>query len=160
MANPAEQQASGTSDASEPSQGTLAPPSGVFKSLLAQYGEAFALVKRLGMRSEAQCGREQEHEPEREPQSIQPIEELERGEMMQGYAALRAIVQSQILSGKGAHASDLTDAMAALDAINPGSPEWGPTFLQVSELVEACAHREEDEGLVNEDDRRRLQAAC
>jgi len=26
--------------------------------------------------------------------------------------------------------------MAVLDAINPSSPEWGPTFLQVSELVE------------------------
>src|SRR4051812_19313958 len=62
--------------------------SGVFRHLLAQHGEAFALVRRLGMRSE-----------------LQPHFELERDgcvagcllneEMVEGYAALRAIVQAE-----------------------------------------------------------------
>jgi len=131
--------------------------SGVFKHVLAEHGEAFAQVKRLGMRSQAhrhselERGREASvggcigHEHERLQHGPQ------RGEMVEGYAALRAIVQTEHLLENNARPSDLADAMAALDAINPGSPEWGPTFLQVSELVEAHLH-EADGGIASSSD--------
>ena len=111
--------------------------SGVFKHVLAEHGEAFAQVKRLGMRSEAK--RHGEFEPDANVGACLPHDE-----MAEGYAALRAIVQTEHLLENDARRSDLADAMAALDAINPGSPEWGPTFLQVSELVEAHLHEAEN----------------
>jgi hypothetical protein len=65
-------------------------------------------------------------------------------EMTEVYAALRKIFQSEEATvDNDAEPSDLAEAMAALDTINPGSPEWGPAFLQLSELVEAHVSEEE-----------------
>lgn len=126
--------------------------SGRFKHVLAEHGKAFAQVKQLGMRLDGQpCS-------EREPRSGVPAYSLEREGMAAGYAALRAIVEREQLLGNDARANDLADAMAALDAINPASPEWVPTFLQVSELVEA--HLIEAEPGVASDDDHCLVAAC
>ena len=103
--------------------------SGAFGHLLAEHGEVFASAKRLGMRlrelevlDERVGGERFSHEPH---------------EVAELCAALREVVLTEASSGNDAQPSDLADAIAALDAINPGSPEWGPTFLQVSELVEA-----------------------
>jgi hypothetical protein len=58
--------------------------------------------------------------------------------MAELYAALKeVVVLTETSTDNDVQPSDLADAMAALDAINPTSPEWAPTFLQVSELVEA-----------------------
>ena len=92
---------------------------------MAEHEEVFASAKRLGMRV----------------REIDPLDagvrderaSHDRDEMVEVYAALREVVSSD----DDPRSSDLADAMAALDAINPSSPEWGPTFLQVSELVEA-----------------------
>lgn len=121
--------------------------SGVFKNVLAQHGEAFAQVKRLGMRSDVQRNSASEPDANEDfPRSSQHLQYGRgRGEMVQGYAALKAVVESEHLLESEARPSDLADAMAALDAINPGSPEWGPTFLQVSELVEARLRPADDE---------------
>jgi len=106
--------------------------SGVFKHLLAEHGEAIARVKRLGMRVDS-------------AESITEHEHPANSEMAERYAALREILQTQCLLEDDARRCDLADAIAALDAINPGSPEWGPTFLQVSELIEAHLHEGEME---------------
>ena len=117
--------------------------SGVFKTVFAEHGQAFAQVKRLGMRSDV-----------RRNAAVQPDANAyfsrrdEHGEMVEGYAALRALVKAERLLENEAGPSDLADAMAALDAINPGSPEWGPTFLQVSELVKAHLHEAGDGSMV------------
>jgi hypothetical protein len=131
---------------SAPYNADLRQLSGVFKHVLAEHGEAFAYVKRLGMRLDAQREpRDGEIEGEGSASGFPCGRERvfrgrERGEMAEGYAALRAIVQPEHLLENDVRPSDLADAMAALDSINPGSPEWGPTFLQVSELVEAHLH--------------------
>lgn len=158
MANPAEQATSGVVDTSGPTPATLKGLSGVFKNLLAEHSEAFVLVKQLGMRSEAQRNADVEPSSCVGPGRCVEAFSHERGEMAQGYAALRALVQNELLVENDADASDLADAMAALDAINPGSPEWGPTFLQVSELLEAHA-QDESEVASTSDDHRQLQAA-
>src|SRR6187399_1509579 len=86
--------------------------SGVFKRVLAVHGEAFAQVKRLGMRAEAQ-----HNEPAREVGGCLPHgherlhQRHERGEMVEGYAALRAIVQTEHLLEDDARPEDLADAM-------------------------------------------------
>ena len=85
----------------------------------------FASAKRLGMRV-------------READALDAGERVEPAvpdhhEMVEVCAALKEVVPSD----DDPQSIDLADAVAALDAINPSSPEWGPTFLQVSELVEA-----------------------
>ncbi|HET7542303.1 MAG TPA: hypothetical protein VFK05_20685 [Polyangiaceae bacterium] len=130
MVNPGEQGDSQVVDTSTRSQPTAKRPSNDFKRVMAEHGEAFALVKRLGMRSDAQ-----------------PLEHARgagsedstagRGKVVEGYAAWRAVVYHELLAESEAGPNDLADAMATLDAINPASPEWMPTFLHVSELVEA-----------------------
>jgi len=122
--------------------------SGVFKNVFAEHGEAFAQVKRLGMRSDA-----------RRNSAVQPDANRyfsrrdEHVEMVEGYVALRALVEAERLLDNEAGPSDLADAMAALDAINPGSPEWGPTFLQVSELVKAHLHETGDASMIDAEPR-------
>jgi hypothetical protein len=111
----------------EPTKVTLTEGSGVFRRLMAEHGEVFASAKRLGMRvghplDAGVRGERTSHD---------------RHQMVEAYAALREVVSSD----DDPRSSDLADAMAALDAINPSSPEWGPTFLQVSELVEARLYR-------------------
>jgi len=131
----------------------LKPLSGVFRHVLAEHGGAFAQVKRLGMRSELQGHSELEREG-----CVAGC--LLHEEMVEGYAALRAIVEAEHLLENDAHPSDLAEAMAALDAINPGSPEWGPTFLQVSELVQAHLHEAEGASVSTSEEENRLCAAC
>lgn len=112
-------------------RGDLATHTGACKHLLAEHGEVFALVKQLGVRSDQQVRNELERR-------VGGPQSRGRGEISGVYAALREIVQTEQLgSDKDTDPSDLADALAALDALNPGSPEWGPAFLQVSELVEA-----------------------
>jgi hypothetical protein len=135
------------SGASEPSNASAKRRSGVFKLLLEEHGEVFASAKRLGMRADAP----QRREFEGERLSRAP------GAVVEVCAALRAVVQTELAQESNPPESDLADAMAALDALNPGSPEWGPTFLQLSELVEARVN--EDEFAPAFDDSRRLSAA-
>ena len=118
--------------------------SGVFKLLVEQHVEAFALVKRLGTRPEGPLAQEQVCCAGAERQAHER-HARERGEMVQVHAALRAVVEAALLQESDANASDLVNAVAALDAINPGSPEWDPTFLQLSELVEARINAEQSE---------------
>jgi len=134
MANPLEQAASGSSAVGTPAK----PRSGVFKLLLEQHGETFAQVKRLGMRSEEQSRRELDSQARAERCS-------KRHEMSEVCEALRTVVETEISLQRDTNVSDIEDAMAALDATNPGSPEWGPTFLQLSELVEARISAGQDE---------------
>lgn len=112
--------------------------SSVCSDLLSQHAALFARVKRLGMRSEAQLDRGYGRALGR------VVDSLDGEEMAAGYAALKATIQTQLPSSQLVHepASDpgtLVDALAALDALNPSSPEWGPTLLEVSEWVEAHA---------------------
>lgn len=109
----------------EPTKATGRKVSGVFKHLMAEHEEVFASAKRLGMRV-------RETDPLAAGVRDEPASH-DRHQMVEVYAALREVVSSD----DDPRSSDLADAMAALDAINPSSPEWGPTFLQVSELVEA-----------------------
>ncbi|MEI9947822.1 MAG: hypothetical protein WDO74_02310 [Pseudomonadota bacterium] len=133
MANPGEPMASQVVGIGKPTK-AAAELNGAFKHLMEEHGEVFALVKRLGMRSDELVRRELDgssHEP---------------GEMDELSAALWEIVQTLERSlTDDAEPSDLADAMAALDAINPGSPEWGPAFLQVSELLEAHVNGEQND---------------
>lgn len=115
--------------------------SGVFKLLVEQHGEAFALAKRLGTRSEQQLPRDS-NESSRDWRQAH-----ERHEMVEVHAALRAVVEAELSREGDTNASDLFDTVAALDAINPSSPEWDPTFLQLSELVEARVNAEQSEFL-------------
>jgi len=120
--------------------------------LLEEHGEAFALVKQLGMRPDQRVQSELTRGA-----GVKPLSH-ELGEMAEACAALSEIVQTQVLSvGDDADPSDLADALAALDAINPGSPESGPVFLLVSELVEA--HINQNDPAPNSDEESCLQAA-
>ena len=153
MANPVVQAASQTVDSGAPVR-TPTPHAlrGVFKHLLEEHGEAFALVKQLGMRPDQRVQSELTRGA-----GVKPLSH-ELGEMAEACAALSEIVQTQVLSvGDDADPSDLADALAALDAINPGSPESGPVFLLVSELVEA--HINQNDPAPNSDEESCLQAA-
>ena len=131
-----------------------ATQSGTFKHLLAEHGEVFALVKQLGVRSDQQVRSELERRVREEARPHG------RGEISGVYAALREIVQTeQLASENDTDPSDLADALAALDAINPGSPEWGPAFLQVSELVEAHVNDDQSDASPKSDEPD-LLAAC
>lgn len=152
---------------SAPDDEAVRKRSGVFEHVLSAHRGAFAHVKRLGMRHEAQLehrGSQLEYGPSvggcaqhvRQPC---PPPARERGEMAEGYAALRAIVESERLLENEARPNDLADAMAVLDAINPGSPEWGPAFLQVSELLEAQLHEADAPSATLELDHQRQRAA-
>ncbi len=137
MANPGERVASQVVGTGKPTK-VAAELNGAFKHLMEEHGEVFALVKRLGMRSDELVRRELAANAERSAQKPRKMDEIS--------AALRQMVQTLERSvGDHAQPSDLADAMAALDAINPGSPEWGPAFLQVSELLEAHVNGEERE---------------
>jgi hypothetical protein len=127
--------------------------SGVYKNLLEQHGEAFALVKRLGMRSADDPQRELQPMLRRERSSF------DRDEKAEVYAALRALVQAELLLDNDESTSDLADAVAALDAINPGSPEWDPTFLLLNELVEARLLEEQHVSIAKPDDSRQVLPA-
>ncbi|HKO51106.1 MAG TPA: hypothetical protein VJV79_25530 [Polyangiaceae bacterium] len=102
-----------------------------FRHLLEVHGEVFALVKRLGMRSD-------DHVRQALEPSVNRLWQ-QREEMAELHAALRQILHTDDSAVEDDEPSDLAEAMAALDAMNPSSPEWGPAFLQVSELVEAHA---------------------
>jgi hypothetical protein len=154
MANPVVQTASQTV---ESSQRVQTPPlhglHDVFKHVMEEHGDAFALVKQLSMRPDERARSEATRRA-----SVKPLPH-ELGEMAEACAALSEIVQSQVLSvGNDAEPSDLADALAALDALNPGSPESGPVFLHVSELVEA--HINQNDPSPKSNDGSPLQAAC
>jgi hypothetical protein len=158
MATPGEQAASQTVDVSEPAKATAAgltamPLDGVLKHLLEEHGGVFALIKRLGMRSDEQLG------PEVEPHARVELLSRELGEMAALYAALSEIVQAELSAHGEADPSELANAVAALGAINPGSPEWGPAFLHMSELVEAHVTEDEQDFSVAESGRPPLLAA-
>ena len=98
---------------------------GACKHLLEEHGGVFASVKRLGSSSNV-------------PPSVhgELLSQL-RVEIAAVQTFLRKIAKTHELSLATAQASELRDAILALDAMNPESPEWGPTFVQVGELVEA-----------------------
>lgn len=136
MANAAEQKNSEGANSDIPMTPSVEELNRVFKKLLTEHGEVFARVKRLGMRSEGVAQRELA------PPYCSEFVLRECGAMAEGYRAFKVIVQTQLLAtqlvqGQAADDSELAEAMAALDALNPSSPEWGPTFFQVSEWVEA-----------------------
>ena len=122
-----------------------APESGVFKRVMVEHGEMFALVKRLAM-SSAELDREARGE----------LRSRELAEITNLCSALREIVDSR--GEAGLLNGELVEAIAALDAINPGSPEWGPALLQLSELVEAQAEGEIP-AFVAPSNRERMQTA-
>jgi len=118
-----------------------------FKRVLVEHEEVFAMIKRLAMSS---------HELVRQelaPRARVEVLSRELGAMAELCLALRELVTSQDAADD---ASDLIDAIAALDAINPGSPEWGPAFLQLSELVEARATAERSDFSSEPSDARHL----
>ncbi|HYQ31160.1 MAG TPA: hypothetical protein VER04_28190 [Polyangiaceae bacterium] len=127
MKTPVEQASSqvGRDNTSEANESSRA-----FARLLREHAAGFALVKRLSSRSVGLEG------DEIEPISIRSTQVLREWSAL--HAALQEVVQTQTLAvSDGADSSDLAEAMSALEAINPGSPEWGPGLLLVSELVEA-----------------------
>jgi hypothetical protein len=127
---------------------------GVLKHLMEEHGGVFALIKRLGMRSDEQLRRELE------PRVRIELMSGELGEMAALYLALKEIVQSELSLESDGDPSELANAVAALGAINPGSPEWGPAFLHVSELVEAHVIEESRELFPKADERRHVFRAC
>ena len=135
MSNLGERAASQVVGSGKPTNAEMKALNGGFKQLMDVHAEVFALVKRLGMRSDEQVRRELDPSVDRLAQQLAEMTEL--------YAALRKAFQSEDVASDGdALPNDLAEAMATLDAINPGSPEWGPAFLQVSELVEAHVSEE------------------
>ena len=138
MSNPGERAASQVVGTGKPTNAEMKALNGGFKQLMEVHAEVFALVKRLGMRSDEQVRRELDPSVDRLAQQLTEMTEL--------YAALRKAFQSEdVVSDGDAPSNDLAEAMATLDAINPGSPEWGPAFLQMSELVEAHVSEEESD---------------
>jgi hypothetical protein len=156
MANPDEQAAMHVVASGKPNKATLNGPNGAFRHLMDEHGDVFALVKRLGMSSDEQVRRELV------PRVRVKFLLRELGEMAEVYAALKEIVQTlEPAAANDAEPSELADAMAALDALNPGSPEWGPAFLQVSELVEAHLNEEQNDVFFpSGDEHYQVLAAC
>jgi hypothetical protein len=160
MATSGEQTASQAVGTAEPAMATptsLAATSadGVLKHLMAEHVDVFALIKRLGTRSSEQLPGEHEQNAAVRAELLSS----ELGEMAALYTALSEIVRTE-LSSDSHEDSDLVDAVAALGALNPGSPEWGPAFLHVSELVEARVAREEQAYFPKVDERRSRLTAC
>ena len=132
MSNPSER---GRATAQEvgfgkPTRADLKALEGGFRRLMEAHAELFALVKRLGMGVDEQMRYELDLSVDRLAQHGAEMTEL--------CSSLRKLFQSeQLTPDSKAQSSDLAEAMAALDAINPGSPEWGPALLQVSDLFGA-----------------------
>jgi hypothetical protein len=158
MATPGEltaSQAVGTTEPAKATPTTLTATGrdGVLKNLMEEHGGVFALIKRLGTRSDEQMPRELE------PGARVELLSSELGEMAALYAALSEIVQAE-LSSDEREDRDLADAVAALGAINPGSPEWGPAFLHVSELVEERVVQQEQSFFPKPDEHRPRLTTC
>ncbi|MEI9936169.1 MAG: hypothetical protein WDO69_02985 [Pseudomonadota bacterium] len=156
MAHPGEQAQSQVVGI-KPNRATLKGSNGAFRHLMQEHGDVFALVKRLGMSP----GDHVRQPIESRVRVRVEVSLQELGRMAQVYAALREMVQTMEPSADNdAEPSDLADAMAALDATNPGSPEWGPAFLQLSELLEARVNEEESDFPPKSDEQQQLPAAC
>jgi hypothetical protein len=153
MTNLGERAASQVACKAKPTRAAVVGYGGVLKQLLEEHSGVFARVKQLGLRSD-----------ERLPAEFSPgvpIQVSTDGvaEIAALYAALRD-VRTELSSHNDTDPTGLADAMALLDAINPGSPEWAPAFLHVSELVEAHLTAEEDPLYPRADERQSSQAAC
>jgi len=122
------------------------PLTGVCRSLMAQHGEVFALVKRLGKSRAAMAGADEELR-RRYPNVRLELLSLLRSEIVAVQEMLGKIAQAQALTrAADTSTSELAEAISTLDALNPGSPEWAPAFMQVSELVEAQVIRDDRVG--------------
>jgi hypothetical protein len=142
MSNPSEGVGAHEAGIRKPTTAEVMALEGGFRQLMEAHAELFALVKRLGMSADDQMRRELDLGVDRLAQC--------RAEMTELCSSLRKLFPSEEVSPDSeAQSSDLADAMATLDAINPGSPEWGPALLQVSELVGSQVSDDEDE---DEDD--------
>jgi len=111
------------------------PLTGVCRNLVAEHPELFALVKRLGESASDTAGAEVEAR-RRHPHVRLELLALLRSEIAAVQEVLGTIAQAQRLRNDNS-AIELAEAISTLDALNPGSPEWAPAFMQVSELVEA-----------------------
>jgi hypothetical protein len=122
----------------KPTRAEVKALEGGFRQLMEAHAELFALVKRLGMGAD---------EPMRCELDLSVDRLAQHGaEMTELCSSLRKLFQNEdVTPDSEVQSSDLAEAMATLDAINPGSPEWGPALLQVSDLFGAQLNEDEDE---------------
>jgi len=130
--NPGERLGRSTLGVTREFAASLTGLTGACKYLLEEHGRVFALVKRLGS-------------------NVEPILHGEllshlRDEIAAVQTVLRKIAKTHELSLATAQTSELREAILALDSVNPESPEWGPTFMQVGELVEAHMNGDDAHG--------------
>ena len=126
-----------------------APLTGVCRDLMAQHGEVFALVKRLGRSSAGTPGSDPNDVElrRRYPNVRLELLSLLRSEIVAVQEVLGKIAQAQELTRPAdTSTSELAEAISTLEALNLDSPEWAPAFMQVSELVEAQVVEDQREG--------------
>jgi len=136
MSNPSEHAAAHEVGLGKPTKAEVKALEGGVRKLMEAHADLFALVQQLGVGADEKVRRELDL-------SVDRLAE-HRAEMTELCSSLMQLFQSEdVAPDSEAQSSDLAEAMATLDAINPGSPEWGPALLQVSELVGAQVGEDE-----------------
>jgi hemerythrin superfamily protein len=138
MANPIEQVQAKTAGAARAVKAGFNGLRGVFLHLAEEHGEVGSLMKRVAKSTDPEVRREHY------PQIRAELLAHERAELAVVYSVLSQNFQTRGLAmAHQREAEELEAAIAAVDALDFASPQWGIAFERVFSLVQR--HVEEEE---------------
>ena len=130
---------------------------GVFLHLAEEHGEVAALMKRVSKSDDARVRRE--HFPHIRAELLSH----EKGELAEVYGVLANFEQLRgVVLEHNADAHTLEKAIADVDVLDFASPEWGPTFDRLLQLVQSHVEQEESDffpkaqQLIDEDESKQI----
>jgi hypothetical protein len=119
---------------------TLKGLTGVFKHLMEEHGKVGALIKRVGMTSDASV-RAQLY-----PTIRSELLAHETGELKAVYPVLVQYPETTAIAEQHAReATELKAAIGEVDQFSMGDPGWGPAFERLAKLVEKHVDEEESD---------------
>jgi hypothetical protein len=140
MANPIEQVQTKTAGTAHAVKAGFNGLRGVFLHLAEEHGEVASLMKRVAKSTDADVRREHY------PQVRAELLAHERAELGAIYSVLSQNFQTRGLAiAHQREAEELEAAIAAVDALDFASADWGAAFDRVLSLVERHVHQEEND---------------
>jgi hypothetical protein len=113
---------------------------GVFLHLAEEHGEVGELMRRASRTTNP------EERRTLYPQIRRELLSHERGELAEVYSTLSKLDATRMLAAAhNAEAQQLENAIAAVDASSFSSPEWGPAFERLVNLVQQHVREEEND---------------
>ena len=157
MANPIEQMAAKAAGTMKAVTAGFKGLRGVFLHLAEEHGEVGALMKRVSKTTDPKVRRE--HFPHIRAELLSH----EKGELAEVYGVLANYEQLRgVVLEHNADAHTLEKAIADVDVLDFASPEWGPTFDRLLQLVQSHVEQEENDffpraqELIDEDESKQI----